>query len=149
MSDRPDLFEFLGRINQADLPFYHALTDAQKKQFAPLVMMRWLTGTSDGEQIKRLNEHTNELMFNLSKHPDLLFKLMMAAGNKKATRFNFLRKGKPPSKHPTSLDILMRFYQCNSREAQIYLRNISKDDLMKMAAALGDDKETIKKLKKE
>lgn len=149
MTEKIDLYEFLDHITKGDRDYLNSLSEADLKSLAPVLVMRWLTGTTDAKQIRYLNHLVNPLVFRLYQHPQLLYKLMMTSSTNTTKRYDWVKKGKPASKTPISLDIVKRSYRCTEREALIYLPLIKKEDIVEMAEALGEDKELIKKLQKE
>src|SRR6266851_5177799 len=116
-----DLFKFLDRLNNSDIDFFEHLTAENKKSFAPIVILRWLSGTTDKKSINYLNHLVNSLIFNLYKHPDLLFKLMMASSSGGSKKFKWLKNNKQ-KKQSISIDILKKYYSCNTYEANQYLQ---------------------------
>jgi hypothetical protein len=148
MSDKIDLFDFLHHISKGDLVYLQSLSDADKKSLAPLLMMRWLSGTNDGKQIRYLNHLVNPLVFNLWQHPDLLYKLMMVSCHTPSKRFSYPKRAKVETR-PMSIDVITRVYKCNVREARQYFPLLTTEDIVEMAEMLGEDKEFVKKLAKE
>lgn len=144
-----DLYNFLAKINAGDVTFLNSLSAEDKKSLAPVVVMQWLTGTNDKQQIVLMNHLVNPLVFKLYKHQDLLFKLMMASCTKPPKRFAWIKTNKV-SKHPLSTEVISQYYKCSTREAEAYYPILSKDDILEMWDALGNnDKELLAKLKKE
>jgi hypothetical protein len=146
---KPDLFGFLAKLSVSDFKYVDALPEADKKTFAPVVIMRWLSGTTDKKQIRYLNHFVNPMVFNMYQHPDMAFRLMMASCTGAARKYSWIKRNKKTEKSTLSVEVIKAYYQCSAREAQQYLSVLSKDDLMEMAEALGYEKELLKKLKKE
>ena len=73
-----DLFSGLESLSKSDYGWYGKLSDEGKKQVAPLVLARWLSGTSDYLQLIKLNMLVNPYTFSLGNEKDLLCKLMAA-----------------------------------------------------------------------
>jgi hypothetical protein len=76
-----DLFgQTLPALNRGDMDFYDRCTDEERKEIAPLILMRWLSGVQDsrkgGLYISVMNEFVNKDFWALSKHPELQWKLM-------------------------------------------------------------------------
>jgi len=149
MSFKLDIFDLLGRLNdpkQGDI--YTALTDEEKKGFAPLVVMRWASGTSDTRQIMLLNEFVNPNVFTLGKHPHLLMMLMQAANSKTNKRYSWLGV-KSKKKNSEALRVIQEFYDMSEREVKLMNPRPSESEILSMAEQLGWDKDEIAKLKKE
>jgi hypothetical protein len=148
-ADKIDLFDFLGKLSQTNLNYFHGLTANEKKGFSPLVIMRWLSGTSDKKQIQYLNHLINPVVFKLYHHPNLAFKLLMASCTGTSKRFKWVKKTASISKTPLALDVAKRYYRCSSREAKDYLTILTKEEILDLAIFLGEDKSFLDKLKKE
>lgn len=143
-----DLFLSLDKITSGDIEFFNKMPPDEKKQLAPLIVMRWLSGVQDKKQILQLNHIVNQLVFSIHQHPDLLLKLMMASSTDAKKRFRYIKK-ETTSKHPISMDILERWYKCSTSEAKQYFPLHTKEDILEMASDLGEDQALIEKLKKE
>lgn len=150
MADRDafDLFQFLGQLNKRDLQAYDKLTDEGKKAAHPLVLMRWLTGTSDQAQIVRLNEFANKYVFSLGNEKPLLFKLLAASCTGKVGR-NYWLKGPGGSSTRLSLEAIKAKYGCSTREAEHYVGLLDATDILQYAEDAGFDKDQMKKLQAE
>lgn len=144
-----NLFDFFSKVDKGDFEAISKLSDTEKKSMAPIVLMRWLSGTSSKKQIQYINHILNPVVFGLYKHPDLLFKLMVSCSDGAQKRYKWIKKEGKIKKRPLALDVIIRHCDCGMREAQIYIDSLSKDDILEMALQLGDDKASIDKLKKE
>lgn len=143
-----DLFKFLGALNKRDLQAYAKLTDEAKKEVSPLIIQRWLSGTSDPAQIIRLNEVANPYIFTLGTEKELLCKLLAAACTGRTSRTSWL-KGPGSTSTRLSLDAVMEYYQCSPREAEEYLPRLTADEVIEFAETAGWDKDKLKKLAAE
>lgn len=143
-----DLFQFLGQLNKRDLQAYDKLTDEGKKAAHPLVIMRWLSGTSDQAQIVRLNEFANKYVFSLGSEKPLLFKLLAASCTGKTGRTQWL-KGPGGSSTRLSLEAIKAKYGCSTREAEHYIKLLDPTDILEYAEEAGWDKDQLKKLQTE
>lgn len=144
--DAFDLFAALDSLTAGDLTWYDRLSPEGKKAAAPLIIMRWLCGTSDAAQIVRLNEFANRYVFSLGQDKALLFKLLAAATTKRPKRYYWL-KGPGAVTKKLALEVAKEYYGWSTREAE--LQPIAAEDTIKMAEELGWDSDQLKKLKKE
>jgi hypothetical protein len=149
MADRDafDLFAGLGSLNRRDLQWYDSLADEGKKAAHPLVIMRWLSGTSDRAQIVRLNEFANKYIFSLGTEKALLFKLLASSctGSKRVTWL----KGPSTSSTRLAVKAVQDMYEVSAREAEQYLGLLDSEDVLHCAEHAGWDADAIKKLKAE
>lgn len=150
MADRDafDLFALLGQLNRRDRKAFDKLTEEGQKAAHPLVIMRWLAGTSNQAQIVRLNAFVNRYVFSLAKDKELLFKLLAASCTGDVARTNWI-KGPGSKSEKLKLQAIMAKYECSSREADGYARFLDADDIVQCAEDAGWDKDQLKKLSTE
>lgn len=143
-----DIFRLLSDIDSLRSGnIYEKLTEDERKGFAPLVVMRWMTGTSDERQIMLLNEFVNPNVFTLSNHPHLLMQLLQVASSKKSKRYAWLGV-KSQKKNVESVEVIKQYFGLSEREAKTYSFP-PQEELTEMAEELGWDKDKIARLKKE
>lgn len=150
MADRDafDLFAFLGQLNKRNLQAYDQLTDDGKKAAHPLVIMRWLSGTSDPAQIIRLNEFSNKYVFSLGTEKPLLFKLLAASCTGRSSRAQWI-KGPGSTSTRLAVEAIKARFGCSSREAEQHLRFLEPADVLEFAEQAGWEKDQVKKLQTE
>ena len=148
MTFKLDIFKVLGDLSSGDHLTYRKLSDEEKKGFAPLVVMRWMTGTSDQRQIVAINSFANKYIFPLGKHPELLAQLLAACSSKTSRRYNWV--GIKSSKKKTLARLVVQEYlEYSSLEMKKLEVLPSNDEILEMAELLGWQKDEIAKLKKE
>ena len=143
-----DLFGGLESLAKSDYEWYEKLSDDGKKQVAPLVLARWLSGTSDYLQLIKLNMLVNPYTFSLGNEKGLLCKLM-AASTTGPKRHQWIKGPGASQNSSTQLKIISDYYEISLREASLYLGSIEPQDLLEMADELGVEKDILTKLKKE
>lgn len=131
-----DLFVALEKVSTTDIKFFNSLSDSDKKSLAPVVVMRWLTGTKDKQQIQFINHFVNPFVFSLYSHPDLQFKLMMSSCTGSAKRYRWIKK-EQSKKVTQELEIIMQYCDVGYREAKEYYSLLTNDDIDLMKAELG------------
>lgn len=150
MADRKlDLFKLLDAISRKNVDYYHTLSDEEKKEVQPFVIMRWLTGTFSKQQVCMLNALVNPVVFSLQHHKDLLYNLLVCSSNGKQQRYQW---NKPPGsnkKNKLAINVLCDYYQFGPREARDALCLLSPEKIIEYAEDLGWQKDDIAKLKKE
>jgi hypothetical protein len=144
-----DIFEVLGNLGTKNRKYFPSLSEDDKKAIQPLVIMRWMSGTSQAWQIIYLNELINPLVFPLSNHKELLMDLMTTCGTGTVQRFNWKKIEKRKHAFPISLQVVQQYYQYNASDASGALPCLSNEQIMQYAEQLGVQLDIIKKLKLE
>lgn len=142
-----DIFDLLNRLNSDEGDIYSSLTVEERASFAPLVVMRWLSGSTDAAEILAVNEFINPNVFSLSKHPHLLMKLMQVCVNKKKKRYNWVAAA-PSSRKSLSLMVMQESLGLSPREVH-KIKHPPPAEILKMAEEIGWQQDEISKLKKE
>lgn len=149
MGFKLDIFELLTKLNNPKSgDIYEKLSDEERKGFAPLVVMRWMSGTSDERQIMLLNEFVNTKVFPLAKHPRLLMRLLHVASSKTNKRYSWLGI-KSKKKNVEALKVVQEYFDMSEREVKELNPFPPKEEVLQMAEALGYQKDELAKLKKE
>lgn len=148
MTNKLDIFELLRHIDDKDKQFLESLTPELRKGFAPIVALRWLSGSGNDSQLLNLNELVNSTVFNLYSHPELLYRMMTISTPKGRKNYKWI---KTASKVNTSMreSVIMRYLDCSPHEAKEFVSLYSNDDIIEMGDALGETAEFMKKLKSE
>ncbi len=144
-----DIFKLLSSIDEGDVSFYKNLEEDVKKEFVPLVAMRWASGTSSKKQILKLNHFVNTSVFNLYQHRDLLYNLMVVASDGKQKSYKWIKRASKLGNKPTTIKLLAAYYECSLTRAREYEKLLSVDDVLHIANKVGEDKEIIDKIRKE
>lgn len=145
-----DIFKILERLSVKDKAFFDNMSEDDFKALQPLVLMRWLSGTSDTRQIFFLNEIANPMVFPLTKHKELLIDLLMICSSGKTKRY-FWNKAKNNKKTsmPYTIEVIKQYFGYSTLEASLALPNLKDDDILGYAAYLGYQTNEIKALTKE
>lgn len=151
MAAQPNLFEFIGSISKRNISRIDNMTEEEQKQFHPFVLQRWLTGTSNAQQIRLINEFSNKHVFRLStKHKLLSWYVLAASCSGQSQRYVWKKaKSKSISNRPISESVLIELYQYDSRKASSALKLLEVQDVLDLAISLGYDDDLLKEIKKE
>jgi len=145
-----DIFKLLSDIDKGKLNIWESLTDEERKGFAPLITMRWMSGTDDMRQLIYLNELINPVVFALGKHPQLLMKLLTVCSSKQPRRYTWMKQYNPKKAvKRISIKVIQDYHKCGEREAKDYVVLSTPEDLMLMAEKMGYQKDEIALLKRE
>lgn len=145
-STKLDIFELLGNIDSNNTDFLRSLPPETAKTFVPVVTARWLSGSGDDNHLLGINEVINPLVFSLYKHPELMYRLMIAVTPTTKKRYSWVK-----TVHAKSVDrklgVIARYLDCSLVEARQFSAMYSNDNILEMADALGETPEFIKQLK--
>lgn len=143
-----DIWELLRNIDDNNREFLKQLPAEQRKGFAPIVALRWLSGSGNDTHMNNLNELVNSTVFNLYKHPDLLYGLMVASTPTGRKQYNWVKAAKK-KKTTSRVDVVRRYLAVSPHEAEEFAALYTPADILEMSEALNDTKEFIQKLKSE
>lgn len=145
-----DIFKVLNAANSRKSEFYDQLTDEEKKGYAPSVVARWMTGTTDARQVFFTNEFLNPYLFSLYKHPQLLWQLTTVCNSGRNQRYTW---NKLPSRRETgksnAIRLICEYFKYNVSDAVDALEILSRDQVLDIAAHMGWQPDEITKLKRE
>ena len=144
-----DIFAVLGSLNKNDVSFYDHLTEDERKALHPLVLMRWLTGSTDARQLMFINELVNSRVFQLSKHKKLLIQLMSLCTSGHQKRYKWIKASPKSSLTPKCIDVVREYYGYSTKHAQQALPLLDNDDILSYAEYLGRQPDDIKAINKE
>ncbi len=145
-----DLFALLNGLSRNDYDYYQSLSDDEKKEVLPLIVMRWMSGTSDVRQVYFLNELVNQFVFPFYKHKDLLVRLLSICGSGRNTRYQWLKsQSKRKTSSPMVIGVIKEYFGYNTIDAIDALQLLSSDDILDYASQLGRQPDEVSKIKKE
>lgn len=144
-----DIFKLINRyLDKNEHAVYKTLTEDEKKEFSPFMIMEWMRSTNNKLQLMLVNEFLNQYVFSLAKHPDLLSGIIEATTIKGPCRFSWY-KSKSYKNHKMISNVVSTYYNISERESEYYLPFINADDLYSIAEYLGLSDDNMKKLKLE
>jgi hypothetical protein len=150
MAFKLDIFGLLSKINDPKTgDIYSTLTDDEKKGFAPLVVMRWLSGVSDQRQIVALNIFANRFIFPLAKHPHLLMRLLQVCSSKTYGRCSWIAIKGGTKKNNLRKQVIMDYFGYSINEFRSLMFFPTDVDVLQMAEELGWQNDELSQLKKE
>lgn len=147
-ANKLDIWELLRNIDDNNRTFLDSLPPEQRKGFVPIVTLRWLSGSGKDGHLLNLNEVVNSTVFNLYKHPELLYDLMLVATPAGRKNYNWIKATKK-KKTTKQLDVIRRYLEVSPSEAESFAPLYESADILDMASALGETTEFIKLLKSE
>jgi hypothetical protein len=146
-----DIFMLLGELDRKNYGLWDSLSDEQKKEFSPLVTMRWMAGTADQRQLIFLNEIVNPVVFNLGDHKELLLKLLTVCSSGSRQRYSWInvKLSGTSKKSKLSTSLVAEHYRLSMKEAEDVVKLLSPIELMELGEQQGWQKDELKDLQKE
>lgn len=144
-----DIFWLLGELDRKNYDLWNKLTEEQRKELSPVLVLRWMLGTRDPVQLLILNEVVNTLVFSLgSAHKELLLKLLTISTSGSSQRYQWLNL-KTAGKQKLSVQLIAEHYNLSLRDAAESAKLFSAEELTELAALHGWQKDELKNLAKE
>jgi hypothetical protein len=145
-----DIFTLLDQIDRKNFDIWESLTEEQRKDFSPLVVMRWMSGSSSIRQTVFLNEIVNPVVFSLGDHKEFLMKLLTVCSSGEKKRYswkNYKLSGSKNSKH--AVELISSYYNLSLKEAEDSLKLFSPEEILELGELHGLQKDELRNLKKE
>ena len=145
-----DIFALLGDIDRKKYDLWEGFTDEQKKEFSPLVTMRWMAGTTSPLQMIMLNELVNVTLFNIGgDHKEFMLKLLTVCSDGNQKRYTWSNYKTSGSKKKQSVELIATHYNLSLKEAEDSLKLFTPEEIMELGEIHGLQKDELKALKKE
>ena len=141
-----DIFDVLKKLDGKNFRF-SSYTDEEKDSLSPLIIQRWMS-TGSNDQTLMINSLSNKTVFQLGKHKELQMMLLNSCGTGRS-RFSWIKMSKRKVEARLKLDVIKRFYNYSTREAEMIHHLISTDEIFDMAEHVGYQPDEMKLLKKE
>lgn len=142
-----DIFTLLDQVDKKNYGIWDSLTEEQRKEFSPLVTLRWMAGCTDPVQLIFLNEIVNTTVFTLGDQKEFLLKLLTVCSNGKSKRYQWINyKVGGSKKLKKSVELIATHYQLGPKEAEDTRRLFSEEEILQLAELEGLQKDEIKEL---
>jgi len=154
LSKKLALGKVLDALDNRNISFYDTLSDDEKKEFQPFVLMRFMSSSSNSPieskySLISTNEIVNKHFWDLSKEKELHARLLSACGLGSKQRHDWITGTK------STKDIVSEFikmvlknqgWNANNTEIRLYISNINGDELEDLCNEYGKSKEDTKKI---
>ncbi len=154
MADRKlDIFDLLRATDKNQSDWLSKQPEDARKEFAPLVVLRW-AATVEGPQeaaymLWMVNERVNLHLFDLSKHPDLVFRLLASCGLGSAQKHQWIAPHKRKGGANKAFDFLATLHpEANDREVDMLLSKYTKETFTQLVKDCGVQPDAAKELVK-
>ena len=147
-SRKVDIFKVLDNIDEGNVNFYDNLSEEEQKSISMVVLMQWLHGMDNVQQLKAIESIVNPFIYSLSSHKSLLFKLMAIASSGTKKRYSWSNKSKQKGM-PLSISAISAYYGLSKSDSRDYISLLGTQRIIDIALELGYDDSELKKIKKE
>jgi hypothetical protein len=150
-----DIMTVLEAIDLNKKEFYLNLTEEERKSVVPKVLIRWASAVGDRNpaqqySILAINDLVNLGLWNLNKHPELLWQLMCVAGTGRKQYHQWIPTAKNTSGTPKLNGLIEEIWPHINNQEQELLKSINSiEDWLELAKNAGWNDRSIKDLKNE
>ena len=145
-----DIKRELAAVDLRNYDFYDKLTDQEKKEFSPYVLMRYVSNV-DGDRdlqewfLERTNELVNKDHWTLSKnHKALLWKLFAGCGAGVKTYHPYLKAGSKEKAVKIEKLLCELYPAMKMNEIKLLAKSMTKEDKIELFDKMGFDKKQRK-----
>lgn len=154
MADRKlDIFALLKAMDKCDGSWFSKQPEDAQKEFAPVVAIRWAATVKDGEysplMLSLINERVNAHLFDLYKHPDLVFRLMASCGLGVSLAHQWVAGIKRKADTNKAFEILAKHYpEANDQELDYVMSCHTKASFSEFLSQCGIQPDQAKEIMK-
>ena len=144
-----DIFALLNAVDRRDSDWLMAQPDDARKEFMPLVVMRWATGVKDSVAAAYLlwliNHRVNRHLFDLHQHPDLCYRLLASCGLNQSLPRNWLAGPQRTASDNKALNLLAEHHPMASEaELRMLLSLHTRESFAELVSDCGIGKDKAK-----
>ena len=156
MPSKLDIFAVLGYLDENNLGVYNALRDdpdmlKELDKNVGWMLPQWMTAANRDDYhaalVANFNEFCNPRWFQLYGHPELQAKLLACCGVGK-TRHKYYKPAKSQSLSRMTELLSHKYGDIREDEVKLWVSRSSKAAMVRLAEALGYQKEQVKDLTK-
>ena len=152
MASKPllQIKDIMAAVDRKDYDFYSRLNDEQRKSLNLWMTQRYASsvqGKYAGHYLVMINEFMNTNWSDISKHPELQWKLMCLAGVGKSQFHPFIKVPKAKRKKDKVEEMVREIFPlAKTDEVELLMNMNTKDDLKVLAEIHGFDDKSIKEI---
>ena len=152
MASKPllQIKDIMAAVDRKDYEYYSRLTDEQRKSLNLWMTQRYASsvqGKYAGHYLVMINEFMNTNWSDVSKHPELQWKLMCLAGSGKVQFHPFVKVPKAKRKKDKVEELIRELFPLlKSDELELFLKMNTTEELKELAMESGVDDKTIKEI---
>lgn len=148
-----NLSDILNSLDKKDYTIYNKMSDEQKKEFQPFVLMRFMSSVpNDDESLYSLvlvNEYVNKYFWDLSTDKELQSKLLSASGlgNKKYHQWIANKTINSNAIHAFIIEVFNnKNWHCNNTEIDMFCKMNTLEDITDLCNEYGKTKDEQKRI---
>ena len=139
--------DIMSAVDRKDYNYYTNLTDEQRKSLNLWMTQRYASsvqGKFAGHYLVMVNEFMNTHWSDISKHPELQWKLMCLAGTGKVQFHPFVKVPKAKRKKNKVEELVRELFPLlKNDEIELFLKMNSNDEIKEVAIESGVDDKTL------
>jgi hypothetical protein len=144
-----DIRALLNAVDRRDSDWLMAQPEAARKEFAPLVVMRWAAGVTDGVaaayMLWLINHRVNRHLFDLHQYPDLCYRLLASCGLDRSLSREWLAGPQRTTGGNKALNLLAEHHpMANEPELRMLLSLYTRESFAELVSDCGIDKTDAK-----
>ena len=149
MANKPllQIKDIMAAVDRKDYDFYDRLTDEQRKSLNLWMTQRYASsvqGKLAGHYLVIINEFMNTHWSDVSKHPELQWKLMCLAGVGKSQFHPFVKVPKAKRKKDKVSELIGELLPLlKNDELELFVKINTKEELKQLAMESGVDDKTL------
>ena len=150
-----DLSKTLYAIDTKDKFYYDRLSEDEKKKYTALILMRFMSSAPDQGNLHEyhlnaINDIVNQDFWSLSKHPELLHKLLCMCGTGQKLYHQWIKSPAQKAQSNAVKNFFKRIYpELNNLETEILIKNYSEEDFETILKEYGVQDKELKELCKK
>lgn len=138
----------LSALDKGDKDFYERLSDDEKKGVSIWLLMRWMSSTKSSKEhyLMMTNDIVNYDFNNISKHPELQWKLLSLCGIGKIQYHEWIAPPKGFKKNKVEELLSMYFPLLKEDELELLLNIHTEEELVEFLKDNGYDDKSINEI---
>ena len=144
-----DIFSVLKQIDKKNFNLWNEWTDEQKKDFSPYIILRWLAGTNNPDQLTKLGLIATSTIFEFGSKKDLMLAILTACSSDGPKQYKWLTYKGSEKTQPGAIKLISEVYNLSIKDAGKSLNLFSNEEILELAEYNGLQPDEIKSLKKE
>jgi hypothetical protein len=144
-----DIFWVLNQLDSKNFELWDQLTEDQRKEVSPFVILRWLTGCADPEQLVMLGEVASACLFEFGQQKELMLKVLAACTANGGKRYKWVNPKGATKSSSKAVQLIALTYKMSLRQATEVRPQFTAEEIVELATAQGWQKDEVKELQKE